>query len=644
IDYLTYHDLSSHLVRWSAIDIKIRGNTLRSHGHGFSALSRRALLGSLADRAVELGVTIRHETELHPDRGDVHGFDLVVAADGVNSVWRDRYPADFGPSLDLHPTRYIWLGTPFAFEAFTFIFEETPWGLFQVHAYPYDAGGSTFIVETTDAVFHRAQLEQAGEAESLAFCEKLFVDHLQGHGLFANQSRWSTFVTLRTRSWYRLGAGAPLVLLGDAAHTAHFSIGSGTKLAMEDAASLHQALMAHPNDVATALAVYEQERQTAVSRFQEAARDSARYFENVSHYLELPLETFAFNLLTRSGRISHLDMERRDPALTVVADRRLTDRDQGLAVERPHGTPLRIGSLHLANRLVSASGSGWGAGLWLTAAYAVEPEGRSFPDAPVLAAEGDETALSLELARSRRQGAVLGVVIGHAGARGGCRPPEDGFDRPLARGGWETLACSSVPYTPAHQPPRQATATDLERVEERFAASAKRAAAAGAQLLVVDAAQGNLLAGFLSPLTNHRLDRFGGDLAGRLRFPLLVLQGVRRVWDGLLAVRYSATDWVDGGTTIAEAVAIARSFLEVGVDLVEVAGGGTLANAYPLYRRGFLLPLATDIRLQAGVTVMVGGAFTTLDEVDTALAAGRADLIKLDPYRYQRPLTRNSMQ
>ncbi len=646
VDYLTYLDLERSLVHWSAIDIRRPDSTIRSYGHGFSAISRHTLLRVLEDRAEELGVTLKFDTEiaagdLGPSvrgtgdqiTGDLGDFDLVVAADGVNSGLRLHHQRSFHPTVRPHPTRYIWLGAPFAFDAFTFIFAPTPTGLFQAHAYPYDEHGSTFIVETTEATWRRSGMNEAGEDESIAFCAKLFADHLDGSPLRSNRSQWNRFVTLSNRNWYRWEPeGPPLVLMGDAAHTAHFSIGSGTKLAMEDAAGLYQALNASPESIRSALAIYEADRQPAVARFQEAARDSARYFESVEHHLQLQPATFAFNLLTRSGRVTHLDMERRDPALTIAADRVIAGVERGELVPPPSQTTLTLGDLTLPNRLVADFDDWAGAGLLLTPTIAVDQIGRSHPDSPVV---GPRAARY-----SGKQSAAVAVVIGHAGARAATRPPEDGLDRPLRVGGWEAVACSPIPYTPAHRVPRSMSEDDITGALANFGAAATWARQGGFSLLMVDAARGGLLAGFLSPVTNQRSDRYGGDWAARVSFPLQVFEQVKANWGGPIGVRLSVTDWIRGGMSVDDSIAIASRFAEAGAVLVEVVGGGTVAEAEPRYRRGYLIPIAAEIRQGAGVPVLVGGAITTRDEADTAIAAGRADLVRLDPYLYRRPLTR----
>ena len=631
LDYPTYLEMEKALVRWSAIDILRHNSTIRSYGHGFSAISRHTLLRILVERAEESGVAISFGTEMAADQLGSE-FDLIVAADGVNSGLRQRHRDEFGPTIHAHPTRYIWLGVPFAFDAFTFVFVPTPGGVFQAHAYPYDSNGSTFIVETTEESWRRSGMDDANEEESIAFCEKLFAEHLDGSPLRSNRSQWNRFETLTNRNWYAAGGShPPVVLMGDAAHTAHFSIGSGTKLAMEDAASLYQALNGHPGRIESALASYETERQPAVARFQEAARESARYFESVGHHLQLPPETFAFNLLTRSGRINHLDMERRDPALTLAADRVVAGVKLGEIVPRPSQTPFTVGGLALANRMVARVDQGAGEGLLFTPTIAVDPVGRSHPDAPVAGQDWDSMAGA---------GLAVAVVIGHAGARAATRPPRFGLDRPLRSGGWEALACSPIAYTPSHRVPRGLSAGDMSSVLAAFAAAASWARQEGFSLLMVDAARGGLLAGFLSPITNKRTDDYGGGVDRRAAFPRQVIETVRKVWEGPLAVRLSLTDWSRGGTPLQEAIAICSLFVEAGVSLIEVVGGGTVAEADPGYRRGYLVPIAAEVRQRARVAVLVGGAVTTLDEADTAIAAGRADLVRMDPYLYRRPLRR----
>ncbi|HEX2421197.1 MAG TPA: FAD-dependent monooxygenase, partial [Acidimicrobiia bacterium] len=551
----------------------------------------------------------KYQTEFRP--GDERGFDLVVAADGVNSIWRHHYSATFRSAENVHSTRYIWLGLERRLSGFTFVFAPTAVGLFQAHAYPYGPDESTFIIETTEESFQASELEGATEEQSIRFGEKLFANFLAGARLRSNRSQWLRFVTLRNQRWFRVD-DVPVVLVGDAAHTAHFSIGSGTKLAMEDAAALHSALLSHPGDLGSALATYESNRQPPVARFQEAAIDSARYFEQVSNLIELPAPTFAFNLLTRSGRVSYLDVERSDPRLTTAVGR-LTSPGGEIAV--PALTPLTLGSTVFRNRLVGPGG------FVMSPPLAVSLEGRRDPRQPT-----SEVA----------SGGWEGVVLTHAGPRASCRPAESGLDRPLLAGGWQTIAASPLQYTRAHSPSRQMSTGDMERVIADFI-KAVLAPGPGVSLVMIDAAQGSLLASYVSPLTNLRADEFGGSIEGRLRFPLALVAAVRDAWAQTLGVRLSVADFSPGGITEADAVWAARAFAAAGVELIEVCGGGAVAEYEAPYRRGYLLPLATTIRLRAGVRVLVGGGLTTLDDANTAVGSGRTDLVRMS-LAHERPL------
>jgi anthraniloyl-CoA monooxygenase len=683
-DHPTYTAITDTFARWDAIDVRYRGETVRSRGHAFSGIARKTLLQILQRRCRELGVRLELERELadlEPFRGD----DLVVAADGVNSLARKLLADRFEPSYDLHTTKYAWFGADLAVDAFTFIFRQTEHGLFQVHAYPFDAHTSTFIVEAHETTWRRAGLDRMAEEESLHFCQELFRPELGGHKLLSNRSIWFTFVTLRNRNWHH----GNVVLLGDAAHTAHFTIGSGTKLAMEDAISLAGAFLRYPADLEAALTHYELERQPVVERFQEVARESATYFESVSRYARFEPIQFAFNLLTRSGRITHLELEKRDPRFVAALDRwfartarhreRATHEDRGRGDathedrgrgDRGHGVeapllappplfaPLTLRSLALPNRVVLsptseddaadgvpgqtheralAQAAAAGAGLVLTEAVAVSAEGRITPGTPGLYSDLQAAAWSPVVLHARRRGGgALGVRLTHAGRRGATRPRGGGVDRPLKQGGWPLLAPSALPYSPRGQAPRAMSLQDMDQVRAAFGAAAARAAGAGFDLVVLDMARGYLLGSFLSPLSNHREDGYGGELERRLRFPLEVLDAVRDAWPGdrPIAVTLQATDWAPRGLGLDDAVAVARALLDHGCDLVELAAGWTVPWHRPEYGRLYLVPASDRVRNEAGVPTIAAGNLTTADEANTVLAAGRADLCLLDPRLY----------
>jgi anthraniloyl-CoA monooxygenase len=655
-DYPSYVEITDTFARWSAIEVVYGGRTVRSGGHVFSAIARRRLLEILQRRCRQVGVELAFQREL----ADLEPFadrDLVVAADGVNSTVRRLLKPQLRPSLDVHRSKFVWFGTDLPLDAFTFIFRTTPHGIFQVHAYPFDADTSTFIVETTEDTWRAAGLDQAGESESIAFCQDLFAPELDGHKLLSNRSLWISFVTVRCQSWHH----GKVVLLGDAAHTAHFTIGSGTKLAMEDAVALGQAVARHPADLEAAFTDYELERQPVVERFQEAARDSATWFENVRRYDGFDPVQFACNLLTRSGRIGHLELTRRDPAFAATVDRFFAGRPGVLLAPPPLFTPLAQRAVTLANRVVLAVGgeddaadgqlgeaaarrladaAGSGAGVVVSELVAAAPEGRITPGTPGLWAE-DQAVPWAAIARDvAAGGARLALRLGHAGRRGATRPRRHGVDRPLpGDGGWPLLAASAIPYTPAGRTPRAMDLADMERVTEAFAAAAGLAAGAGVELLLLDLAHGHLLGGFLSPLANRREDGFGGPLERRLRFPLRVVDAVRAAWpdDRPLWAAVTVTDWTPGGPEPEEAVAVARALAAHGCDLLQVTAGQTTAWGRPDYGRLHLVGWSDLVRNQAGVSTMVGGNLTTADEVNTVLAAGRADLCLLDPRAYAGP-------
>jgi len=614
-DYQTYLEITDSFARWTSIDIRYRDVTLRSGGHTFSAIKRTHLLDILQRRCLELGVSLTFHEEVSSFEPDA---DLVVAADGANSLLRRGFADRFGSSSVPQGCKYVWFGTDLVLDAFTFIFRQTEHGLFQVHAYPFDEHTSTFIVETTEATWRRAGLDTMSEDESIAFCSALFADDLGTHKLMSNRSVWLDFPLVRNESWHH----GNLVLIGDAAHTAHFSIGSGTKLAMEDAIALANSFVRHPSDVEHALVDYELERQPVVERFQQAAGDSAAYFGRVGHYLGLAPIQFAANLLTRSGRISHANLTQRDPHFMRVLDAWFAgDVLPGAVAPPPMFAPLRLGGVTVRNRVVRAGDvAPAGAGLVLTGFVAVSEDGRTTPECPVM----DDT-WAPAVARAHEAGASLAIRLGHAGRRGATRA-SGGVDVPL-RDGWPLVSASPLPYTPFSAVPAELSVKDMARVRDDFVAAAGHALDAGADALELDLADGYLLASFLSPLTNRRSDEYG-ELP---RYPLSVVDAVRAVWPRLLAVRLTVTDWARGGLTVEQGIEHARAMGAHGVDLVHVRAGQTTASARPEYRRSYLTTLSDRVRNEAGVPTLVGGYLTTPDEVNTVVAAGRADLCLFEP-------------
>jgi anthraniloyl-CoA monooxygenase len=634
-DYETYTEIGESFARWNAIDIYYHDTKIRSRGHVFTGISRKVLLNILQRRCHALGVRLEFEREIR-DLAEFEGADLIVGADGINGLVRRTYGEFFKPQVVTHPTKYVWFGSDMPLDAFTFIFRRNDHGLFQVHAYPFDAHTCTFIVECPEDAWRRAGLESASEADSIAYCEALFQPELRGRRLMSNRSLWVNFATLRQETWHH----GQVVVLGDAAHTAHFSIGSGTKLAMEDSIALVDALRRH-HDLPAALNDYEMERQPVVERFQEAALESSSYFEHVSRYAQFDPRQFAFNLLTRSRRITYVNLTQRDPELVRTVDSwfaaaAIGSPDGALRLSPPPMfAPFQIGDLTLPNRVAMAAGSDLeeaarlGAGLVITEFVSVTEDGRITSETPVI----DRTTqdhLRLAMERVHKAGSRVALQLGHAGRRGSMRPRSEGVDRPLRQGGWRLMAASPIAYSPHAALPKEMTGRDIAHVVKVFALAAKAAAGCGFDALELNFAHGYLVAGFISPLTNRRTDEYGGSLENRMRLPLAVLDLVRTTWERPLLVRISASDWAPGGSDLDEAVAIAALLKTHGCDLVHAVMGQTIWESRPDYRRLFGVPASDRIRNEAGIPTIATGSITTADDVNTILAAGRADLCHLE--------------
>ncbi|MBL1084150.1 bifunctional salicylyl-CoA 5-hydroxylase/oxidoreductase [Streptomyces actinomycinicus] len=662
-DPVVYEALRRDFVRWDDIDIVHRGVRHRSGGHGFAALGRHRLLEILHERCRSLGVDLRFSTEAPPVDRLAEDHDLVIAADGVHSTTRERYAHVFRPHVTEHHCRYIWLAADFAFDAFRFEITETEHGVMQLHGYPYAhpspghhpapmppgtqdrSGASTVIIEMREEVWLAAGFAQLDPQETLERCAKIFADALGGRPLRSNNSAWTTFRTVACEQW----SHGNVVLLGDAAHTAHFSIGSGTKLAVEDALALAACLTEQP-DVPRALAAYEEERKPVVASTQRAARASLEWFENLRLYLGQPPRQFAFNLLTRSRRVTHDNLRLRDPHFTEGVE-----REFGCPPGTPPMfTPFRLRGLTLRNRVVvspmdmysatdgvpgdfhlvhlGARALG-GAGLVMTEMVCVSAEGRITPGCAGLytGRQAEAWRRITDFVHRRAPGTAIGVQLGHSGRKGSTRLMWEGMDEPLPEGNWPLVAASPLPYRPGGQTPRQLTRAQLTDVREQFAAAAWRAARVGFDLLELHCAHGYLLSGFLSPLTNRRTDAYGGSLERRLRFPLEVFDAVRGVWpaERPMTVRISATDWAEGGTTAEDAVRIARAFAAHGADAIDVSTGQVVAEEAPEYGRSYQTPFADRIRQEAGVPVIAVGAISSWDDVNSLILAGRTDLCAL---------------
>jgi anthraniloyl-CoA monooxygenase len=660
----TYEAMASHFAHWDDISVHNRGYVIRSGGHGFSGLSRQALLAVLGRRCQELGVCIEVGNEVK-DPAVYADADLLLGADGFKSTVRERYAEHFQPSRDERANRFVWLGTTRPFPAFTFYFKRDQHGLWRVHAYQYEQGHSTFIVEATDATWRGAGLDRASEDDTVAFCEKLFADELQGHRLLKNRSLWRRFVTVKNAAW----SHGNIVLVGDAAHTAHFSVGSGTKLAIEDAIALAGALKRQP-DVLAALPAYEAERRPAVESLQRAAQVSLQWFEDTERYMDLDPLQFAFNLLTRSLRITHDNLKVRDPQFVETVDDWFADQAAKQShvprppspVPPPMFTPFKLRDMVLSNRVVvspmcqytahDGTPHEWhvvhlgsraigGAGLVFTEMTDVSREGRISPRCTGMYKPEHVTAWKriVDFVHMN-SGAKIAMQLGHAGRKASTQRMWEGMDEPLPEGNWPIISASPLPYYPHSQVPKAMTRADMDEVKRDFVRAAQMSEEAGFDLLELHFAHGYLLASFISPLTNKRTDAYGGRLENRMRFPLEVFDAVRAVWPQRkpMSVRISAVDWAPGGMQPADAVEVARLLKAHDCDITDVSAGQTVADAKPQYGRQFQTPFADRIRHEVGIATMAVGNISSYQDVNTILAAGRADLCVLarahlwDPY------------
>jgi anthraniloyl-CoA monooxygenase len=662
-DPLIHDQMEREFARWDDIDVHYRGEVITSGGHGFAALGRKRLLQILQERCSQLGVDVRFGT-LAPAVEHLSGdYDLVVAADGLNSVVRTTYADQFQPTLDVRRCRYMWLGTDKVFEAFTFDVRDTPYGVMQMHGYPFDAHGSTFIVEMHDDVWRRAGFAAhaghdlppgASDEASVARVREIFADALDGHQVLANNSRWVSFTTVRNERWFHDN----IVLLGDAAHTAHFSIGSGTKLAMEDALAL-AACLHESCEVQDALAAYEQERQAVVLSTQRAAQASLEWFENLGQYTHQHPLQFAFNILTRSRRITYDNLRLRDPDFIARVDAwfRHSEQDAGRGAAAPGPpmfAPFRLGELDLVNRvvvspmdmyvaedglpadfhLVHLGGKALGgAGLVMTEMVCVSPHGRISPGCAGLWSEEQGAAWKrvCDFVHASSK-ARIGVQLGHSGPKGSTQLMWEGIDQPLPDGNWPLVSASARPYKDGvNQTPTSLDHAGMEAVIADFVVATRRAAQAGFDLLELHCAHGYLLSAFLSPVTNRRTDEYGGDVANRLRFPLQVFAAVREVWPAgrPMTVRISATDWVDDGMTLADTLEVARAFQRAGASAIDVSTGQVTPDERPAFGRSYQTPFADAIRNALHIPTIAVGVISSADDVNTIVLSGRADLCAL---------------
>ncbi|HKH45658.1 MAG TPA: bifunctional salicylyl-CoA 5-hydroxylase/oxidoreductase [Thermoanaerobaculia bacterium] len=659
----SFQEISDNFARWDDIDIHVRGRTITSGGHGFAGIARVKLLEILQRRAVALGAEIRFGVEVQDDSDlpalGLADADLILAADGVNSAVRRKHAEHFKPDVVYGKAKFIWLGTTRPFDAFTFAFAENDAGVFQAHAYRFSDKLSAFIVECDELSWRNHGFDRMDIDATAAACEEMFAPWLQGHRLMANipphqrAAPWLNFPRVHCARWWHKN----IVLIGDAAHTAHFSIGSGTKLAMEDAIGLVRILNQEP-DLPKALQAYEEERRTEALRLQNAARNSMEWFENVRRYIRLDPEQLSYSLLTRSQRVSHENLRLRDRNYLEGVERWFASRASRREVAVPKAppplfTPFTLRGMTVENRVVVSpmdmysAGDGLpndfhlvhlgsralgGAGLLVTEMTCVSAEGRI-----TLGCTGmyrpDHMAAWRRITNFVHQWsrAKICLQLGHSGAKGSTKLMWEGMDEPLTTEGWPVMAASAVPFKRGMQVPREMTREDMDKVRGQFVRATEMAIEAEFDMVELHCAHGYLLSGFITPLSNRRTDEYGGPLENRLRFPLEVFRAMREVWpqDRPMSVRISATDWVEGGIDGADAVEIARAFHLAGVDIIHVSAGQTSPQARPVYGRMFQTPFSDRIRNETGMPTIAVGNITDPDQVNSIIAAGRADLCAL---------------
>jgi len=651
--------ITREFAHWDDIDVHFRGQTITSGGHGFIGIGRKRLLEILQDRARELGVVLEFEAECDPDDPKWRDYDLVIASDGINSRFRDAEPDAFGVDVDVRANKFVWLGTEKVFDAFTFAFEETEHGWIWAHAYRFASDCSTFIVECSEDTWRGFGFDTMSQDEAIAACEKLFAKYLDGHGLQSNASHlvgsaaWLNFRRIKCDRW----SSGNVILLGDAAHTAHFSVGSGTKLALEDAIKLAEVLNRPGLSLEAALDEYQAERNLEVLKLQNSARNSTEWFETLERYTHFEPLQFAYSLLTRSQRISHENLRLRDREWLEGVERwfwkRATDGKSNKTAP-PMFAPFRLRGMEVMNRVTVSPMAMYsaldgvpndfhfvhygeralgGAGLIFTEMTCVSPEGRISPGCTGMWNADHVAAWKriVDFVHSQSRAKIC-LQLGHSGAKGSTKLGWEGNDVPLDDGNWPVMAASDVAWSPVNQVPRPMTRDDMDKVRDQFVAAVRMGVEAGFDMVELHAAHGYLLAGFISPLQNKRHDEYGGSLENRLRYPLEVFAAMRAAWpkDRPMSVRISATDWAgDDGVTPEEAVLIGEAFAREGADLIDVSAGQTWAGQQPVYGRMFQTPFSDRVRNEGRLATMAVGNIYEPDHANSILAAGRADLVAL---------------
>ncbi|HVP08573.1 MAG TPA: bifunctional salicylyl-CoA 5-hydroxylase/oxidoreductase [Burkholderiales bacterium] len=658
-DLPSYEMIRRRFAYWGDVDVVYKGRTLRSGGNGFCGCSRVALLHILHDRCRELGVKLVFQKEIR-SLAELQDSDLIVVADGINSAIREQNKAHFRPSVDLRPNKFTWLGSTRPLDAFKYFFRETPEGIILAHTYQYEAGRSTWVIETDECTWKNFGFDRKDEPAMLATLERVFAEELAGHKLIANRSIWRNFPTITNKTWVKVEGKTAAVLVGDAKATAHFSIGSGTKLAMEDAIALFEAVRSQKS-LGKALEKYDTERREEVEKTQHAANVSLAWFEHMRRYWGMDPLQFAFGVMSRSKQITWENLELRDPGFVrdVRAWFAKQVKDQGFDLDLenppvPMFTPFRLRGMTLANRVavsamdqysaVDGMPGDWhlvhlgsravgGAGLVFVEMTCVSPEGRITPGCTGLWNEAQRDAFRrvVDFCHANSK-AKLCLQLGHSGRKGSTQLGWERIDHPLEKGNWHLVSASAIPYLEGEsQVPRELSKEEMQRIILQFEKSTRLADEAGFDMLEVHMAHGYLLASFISPLTNRRTDEYGGSIENRMRFPLAVFEACRRIFSKQkpMSARISASDWAPGGLSGEDLIALTKMLKGAGCDLVDCSTGQTVPQQRPVYGRMYQAPFADWVRNETGIATMTVGAITSADQVNTLLASGKADLVAL---------------
>ena len=653
VDEETHTEITRSFRHWDDIEVFFKGNKITSGGHGFCGIARIKMLQILQQRAAGLGVKLVFQTEVLDADDYSARYDLVIASDGASSITRKKYEHVFKPNVQVRKNRYVWLGSRRKLDAFTFDFKQTEWGWFNLHAYRFDDEWSTFIVETPEKNWLAAGMDKMDQEESIALCETLFAERLEGNRLVSNAKHlrgsaiWLKFNRVLCERWFHKN----IVLIGDAAHTAHFSIGSGTKLAMEDAITLARVLSTHNSDLDGALESYQQEREIEALKLQSAARNRMEWFEEVERYVHQEPEQFAYGLLTGSQRLGHANLKLRDSDYVEQVERWFALRSGVPHPRPPMFTPISVRGVTLKNRVICSpmatymaqegmpndfhlvhlsSRAMGGAAMVVTEMTCVSPDARITPGCPGMWNDQQMNAWKrvVDFVHLHTD-SKIGFQLGHAGRKGSTRMGWDAIDQPLPSGNWPLISASPLPYIEnVSQVPQEATLADMCRIKADFVSATRRAVSAGFDWLELHCAHGYLLSSFISPLTNLRTDEYGGCLENRCRFPLEVFSAMRAAWpeDRPMSVRISAHDWAPGGLMPEDAAKVARLFKEAGADVIDCSSGQVTKAEKPVYGRMFQVPFADKIRNEVGIATIAVGNIFEADHVNTIIAAGRADL------------------